>query len=122
MSESLEHYYQSPHWKDTRKRKRKALQDGRRYLCEKCGDYFRLQYMHTHHLHYKSLGREDTADLKLLCLWCHAEVHGKRPKCSIPREVALLLDVHPQSDGEANQVRQRIMQELEGIDDESEAI
>jgi hypothetical protein len=42
--------------------------------CQVCGVRQRLE---VHHLHYRSLGREELGDLKVLCDACHDKAHGR---------------------------------------------
>jgi hypothetical protein len=49
------------------------------YPCEDCGRNFFPQFLSVHHLTYERLGHEMLTDLKVLCLACHATMHGKKP-------------------------------------------
>ena len=50
------------------KRRRKFLIKIKGEKCEKCGDNKSLQI---HHLRYKTLGKEQTSDVEVLCFDCH---------------------------------------------------
>lgn len=44
--------------------------------CEECGLRDDWRAVNIHHLTYARLGREDLADLAILCAGCHQETHG----------------------------------------------
>lgn len=48
------------------------------YTCQRCSQRYEnsLGLLHVHHLHYRSLGAEESEDLELLCKGCHAREHG----------------------------------------------
>ena len=60
-------YLRSPEWR--RIRHRKFVQQDNR--CERCGNLGH----DVHHLHYRTLGRENLSDLQLLCRPCHEAAH-----------------------------------------------
>ena len=89
-------YLRSPHWQAVRGNYyRQAPRDAQgRVTCEHCRQ---VKPLHLHHKSYLRLGREQAADLALLCETCHSAVHGRditkrrhrpasqRPKSAIPR-------------------------------------
>ena len=50
------------------------------YRCERCGFHGTDKQMELHHLHYDTLGREQTGDVQVLCARCHRGVHGLGPR------------------------------------------
>ena len=64
-------YLRSPHWRETRLRKLRAVG----FKCEKCEAGGRLDI---HHLTYTRIGREKLSDLQVLCRKCHKAEHQKR--------------------------------------------
>lgn len=67
-------YLNSAHWKA--KRREAFTHYGRK--CRRCPAVDSLQ---VHHLHYRTLYREDVErDLQILCKACHIEVHEADPK------------------------------------------
>jgi hypothetical protein len=65
-------YMQSPAWQ-ARRAKRLALAGLR---CEGCTAYG--VPLEVHHLHYRSLGHEEDADLEVLCKPCHNQADAER--------------------------------------------
>lgn len=45
-------------------------------LCEMCGNKFHQFQLESHHLHYRTVGRESQWDLLILCRKCHREQHA----------------------------------------------
>lgn len=104
-------YLQSDHWQATRKEKQKSVRSGRVYLCEECRKYWPSRYMETHHKHYDTKGSEKMDDLQALCIWCHAEKHGKVE--SIDRDKVLLtMNLGALPDGEMNELRNAFLKKL----------
>ncbi len=66
--DNYEVYLATPHWKQTAARKRKATG----FRCERCGS----RGYEIHHKHYRTLWREQGADLECLCRGCHEAHHG----------------------------------------------
>ena len=66
-SEYLE-YLKSEHWQTTR---RLALEHYKN-VCDSCGCSNKLE---VHHLTYTNKGKENLADLQILCRDCHEEEH-----------------------------------------------
>jgi hypothetical protein len=63
-------YLETEHWQNTR---RSALLIAR-YRCAECHSNDSLE---VHHLHYRTLGRENVlTDLRVLCATCHERVHA----------------------------------------------
>lgn len=67
--------YYAPHWRELRSRVLKET-GGK---CERCGKSYRKIHMHLHHKHYRTIGNEAREDVELLCVYCHAIEHGRRP-------------------------------------------
>lgn len=65
---SYKEYLQSEWWKKKKFKKLKSVG----FRCQQCSAKRELQ---THHLHYKSLGRERLEDLRVLCKACHYKEH-----------------------------------------------
>lgn len=63
-------YIKSKKWK----RKSKKFQQQRNFQCEICGKKSEV----THHLHYKTIGKESLKDIQVLCRDCHANLHEKQ--------------------------------------------
>jgi 5-methylcytosine-specific restriction endonuclease McrA len=64
-------YINSKKWADKSRKWRKET--GK---CETCGSTENLQ---CHHLHYRTLGRENRKDIQVLCAGCHMKVHNILP-------------------------------------------
>lgn len=67
--EEYREYLQSQHWTETRMLKLAAAD----YRCEEC--YFERCQLEIHHLHYRSLWREEMRDLRCCCRRCHRRLH-----------------------------------------------
>ena len=80
-TEEMQAYWKSEEWIKM-KADLFALRGGR---CERCGKTLDSTFV-PHHLSYDHFKEETAEDLQLLCMRCHAEVHGKvaisRPKPS----------------------------------------
>ena len=61
-------YLQTTRWQELRQYR---LQIDN-YQCQECGQTHSLN---THHLHYRSLGREQLTDIVTLCQFCHTSRH-----------------------------------------------
>ena len=46
--------------------------------CERCKIYSRK--LDLHHKHYRTLGKEEPKDVRLLCRPCHDGIHSRRRK------------------------------------------
>ncbi len=68
---SYEHYLNSPHWLDFRRRALSAAG----YKCQRCP---RKDNLAVHHLHYNSLNRESLRHVRVLCPGCHRKEHGAK--------------------------------------------
>lgn len=67
-------YLQSDHWQTTRK----AALARALHRCQVCN---RDKNLDVHHRTYERVGREDAADLTVLCRDCHSLFHGERNIC-----------------------------------------
>ena len=73
---SYEDYLQTIHWR----RFREEIFEERNKTCESCKcDLTKTQY-NIHHKNYRRVGKENKADVMLLCLKCHTEHHDKKNK------------------------------------------
>jgi len=68
---TYEAYVHSPEWA-TRRRIALVTAGGR---CQRCGARGALE---VHHLHYRTLGREEEGDLEVLCKTCHPQADRER--------------------------------------------
>lgn len=55
------------------KSKRAHMLRKARFTCQQCSAF--NVPLQVHHLHYRTLGREKDADLKVLCEQCHKDAH-----------------------------------------------
>jgi len=62
-------YLKSKWWRLKRQQKLQSVG----FKCEKCGS---VDWLQVHHLHYKTLYRENNTDLQVLCGNCHQLLHG----------------------------------------------
>jgi 5-methylcytosine-specific restriction endonuclease McrA len=64
-------YLRSRHWRG----KTQQAKQHHGYYCAKCGA---TEYLHTHHLTYKRIWRENMNDLQVLCRTCHNKEHERK--------------------------------------------
>jgi len=60
--------------------------------CEWCGIEHAI--LHTHHIHYRTLGDEEPQDLIVLCDTCHADAHDNWVE-PIASDLAAIACNHP---------------------------
>ena len=65
---NYEEYLLSPEWKEFRKIAIKQV-NGK---CQNCSSNEKLQI---HHIHYRTLGKEQMSDVNVLCGTCHLKLH-----------------------------------------------
>jgi hypothetical protein len=87
-STSYAKYLESPHWATTRKR---ALHRAG-FQCAGCEA---KSFLDVHHRSYKNLGRENEADLMVLCRKCHEFIHWLQDSGASQMQVDHLLYEQP---------------------------